>query len=125
MLCPEASEAGQYYALLFGNLDLSDAKYEEFLRLIREVFRPERNGETEMPQIAPVDLFIGAYLRLEALIRLSEWELVLRDVKGFFGSMAHDTETLWEYRRRHGSRDHGFASYALVAMTKALEGLKK
>ena len=124
VLCPEASEAGQYYALLFGELDLNDAKYSEFLRLIKEVFRPERNGETEAPQIAPVDLFIGAYLRIEALLMLGEWELVLRDIKGFFGSMAKETNTLWEYRRRHGSRDHGFASFAAVAINRATENLK-
>ncbi len=122
-LQPEASEAGQYYALLFGDLDLNDKKYAEFLRLVKEVFNPARNGETEMPQIAPVDLFIGAYLRIEALLKLEEWELVLRDVKGFFGGMAQDTSTLWEYRRRHGSRDHGFASFAAVAIARSLEKL--
>ncbi len=124
VLCPEASEAGQYYALLFGNLDLADKKYSGFLRLIKEVFRPTRNGETERPEIAPVDLFIGAYLRIEALLKLGEWELVLRDVKGFFGDMARDTSTLWEYRRRHGSRDHGFASFAAVAVDRAINSLK-
>lgn len=123
ILQPEASEAEQYYALLFGELDLSDEKYSEFLRLIKEVFNPKRDGATEMPEIAPVDLFIGAYLRIEALLKLEEWELVLRDVKGFFGGMAHDTETLWEYRRRHGSRNHGFASFAAVAIDKAIKNI--
>ena len=124
VLMPEASEAAQYYALLFGDLDLSDGKYAEFLYLIKEVFNPQRNGESEMPEIAPVDLFIGAYLRIEALLKLGEWELVLRDVKGFFGGMAHDTETLWEYRRRHGSRDHGFASFAAPAIDKAIKNIE-
>ncbi len=120
---PEASEAGQYYALLFGELSLDDPKYAEFLRLIREVFSPWRTAD-EMPEIAPVDLFIGAYLRVEALLKLSEWKLVLRDVKGFFGDMAKESGTLWEYRRRKGSRDHGFASFAAVAINRAVENLK-
>lgn len=80
-----------------------------------------RNGE--MPNIAEVDAFIGAYLRIEALLKLGEYEILLRDIKGFFGGMAECTGTLWEYRRKHGSRNHGFASFALVAVNRALENL--
>ena len=39
--------------------------------------------------------------------------------------MEQETGTLWEYRQGTGSRDHGFASYALVAMYKALRGGKE
>jgi hypothetical protein len=81
------------------------------------VFTPER---TEYPNIHPVNAFIGAYLRLETLIKMGEKELLLKDAVGFFGHMGADTGTLWEYRQRHGSRDHGFASYALVAIRRAL-----
>ncbi len=117
VLQKESSEAGQYYAILFGDLDLNDEKYRELIRLITEVFGAER--KVPMPEIHEINAFIGAYLRLEALLKMGESDLVLRDVKEFFGNMEEETGTLWEYRQRHGSRDHGFASYALVAIEQA------
>ena len=116
---PHCSEAGQYYAILFGGLDLTDPKYAELLRLVKHVFGPIR--KEEIPSIIPINAFIGVYLRLEALLKLKEYDLLLSDIAAFFGQMDRDTGTLWEYRERKGSRDHGFASYALVAMTEALK----
>jgi len=113
----DCSEAGQYYAILFGGFDLNDEKFAELKRLVTEVFSPER---TSHPEIHPVNAFIGAYLRLEALIKIKAYDILLHDVTGFFGHMGETTGTLWEYREPHGSRDHGFASYALVAIRKAL-----
>ena len=116
---PHCSEAGQYYAILFGDVDLADPKYAELRRLVLHVFGPVR--KEEIPEIIPINAFIGAYLRLEALLKLKEYDLLLSDISEFFGQMDRDTGTLWEYRERKGSRDHGFASYALVAMTEALK----
>ena len=113
------SEACQYYAILFGGIDWKDDRYAELRRLVLEVFGAERSEAH--PEIAEINAFIGAYLRLEALLKLEEYDLILRDVKDFFGCMEQETGTLWEYRQRHGSRDHGFASYALVAMMVALK----
>ena len=113
----DCSEAGQYYAILFGGFDLNDPKYAELKHLVTKVFTPTR---TEYPEIHRVNAFIGAYLRLETLMKLGEYETLLSDVVGFFGHMGEMTETLWEYRERHGSRDHGFASFALVAIRRAL-----
>jgi len=118
----DCSEACQYYAILFGGIDITEPKYKELRRLVLEVFRAERIEKH--PEIAEINAFIGAYLRLEALLKLGEYELVLRDVKEFFGNMGSLTGTLWEYRSGIGSRDHGFASYALVAMMKALDRLE-
>ena len=112
------SEACQYYAILFGGIDVNEDKYTELRRLVYEVFGASRTEEH--PEITEINAFIGAYLRLEALLKLGKNELVLKDLCDFFGNMESETGTLWEYRQRHGSRDHGFASYALVAMTKAL-----
>lgn len=114
----DCSEACQYYAILFGGIDLGDSKYAALRRLVCEVFGATRREP--MPEIAEINAFIGAYLRLEALLKLKEYKLVLRDVKEFFGQMEVETGTLWEYRENKGSRDHGFASYALVAILKAL-----
>lgn len=116
---PHCSEAGQYYAILFGDPDLTDPKYAELLRLIRSVFGPVR--KEECPDIAPINAFIGAYLRLDVLLKLKEYDLLRSDVADFFGQMNRDTGTLWEYRERHGSRDHGFASYTLAALSSATD----
>lgn len=72
-----------------------------------------------MPEIIPVNAFIGAYLRIEALLKMGEHALLLDDLRGFFGGMEQRTGTLWEYRQYKGSYDHGFASYAVVAAMKA------
>ena len=122
ILQKESSEAGQYYAILFGGFDIHDPKYAELYRLITKVFAAERKAP--MPEIFEINAFIGVYLRLEALLSLGEYELVLRDIDEFFGKMEAETGTLWEYRQRNGSRDHGFASFALVAMEKAMKGLQ-
>ena len=114
----DCSEAGQYYAILFGGIDMKAPEYAELRRLVLEVFGSDRDVLLE--EIAPINAFIGAYLRLEALLKMGENRAVLDSLKGFFGNMAGKTGTLWEYREPHGSRDHGFASYALVAMRRAL-----
>ncbi len=116
--CADCSEAGQYYAILFGGIDMTAPGYVELRHLVLDVFGADRAVMLE--EIAPINAFIGAYLRLEALLKMGEKAAVLQSLTTFFGGMAGETGTLWEYRERHGSRDHGFASYALVAMRKAL-----
>lgn len=119
-----SSEACQYYAILFGGIDIHSEKYGELKHLVRNVFTPER-GEDEMPEIFRVNAFIGAYLRMETLLKMEEYELVLQNIEGFFGKMEEYTETLWEYRQYKGSQDHGFASYVLVVIEEALKQLRK
>lgn len=116
-----SSEACQYYAVLFAGIDIHSEEYKELKHLILHVFTPDRNGA--MPEILEVNAFIGAYLRLETLLKMREAELLLHDVKGFFGTMEEYTGTLWEYRQFEGSYDHGFASYALVVIEEALKML--
>ncbi len=123
VLQDDSSEAAQYYAVLFGCIDIKDSRFKELKALITDVFAPDREGR--MPEIMEVNAFIGAYLRLEALLKMEQYELLLRDVKGFFGNMEQYTGTLWEYRQFKGSCDHGFASYALVAIREAMEHLSK
>ncbi len=122
ILQKDASEACQYYAILFGELDLKDKTYQPLYHLVTEVFSPNRNGQ--MPEIFEVNAFIGAYLRIETLLKLKEYPLLLRDIKDFFGNMEQYTGTLWEYRQYKGSQDHGFASYTLVAIQEALKHIK-
>ena len=120
VLQDDISEICQYYAILFAGIEITDEKYRELRRLVREVFGAIR--KEDMPEIEVINAFIGVYLRLEALLKIGENELVINDVESFFGNMERLTGTLWENRFIHGSLDHGFASYAAVAMMKALEG---
>ncbi len=114
LLQDDASEACQYYAILFGDFDIHSERFAPLYRLVTKVFSPNRNGK--MPEIFEVNAFIGAYLRIETLLKLKEYDLLLRDIKDFFGHMEAETGTLWEYREVKGSCDHGFASYAAVAL---------
>lgn len=116
--CEDCSEACQYYAVLFGGIDLDCDRYSYLKYLIKEVFGPVRKEPIE--SITAINAFIGVYLRIEVLLRLGENELLLRDIKQLFGNMGRQTGTLWEYMQRHGSRDHGFASYAAVAIKKVV-----
>ena len=120
--CPgDCSEAGQYYAILFGDVDLENEQYAYLKDLVYNVFGADR---TDHPEIHPINAFIGAYLRLEVLLKLKQYPLVLRDVAAFFGCMEATTGTLWEYRQEKGSKDHGFASFACVALSKAYQALQ-
>jgi alpha-L-rhamnosidase len=109
------SEAGQYYAVLFGDVDLADPVYAVLNRHIADGFRMFAENAGGQPFV-PVNAFIGFYLRLKVLEQQKLHDILLRDVKNFFGVMAKETGTLWEYKSGSGSRNHGFASYAAVAI---------
>ncbi len=117
---PHVSEVCQYYAFLFGHLDLSDPSYGGWLENLKSGFPEEKKkGMVE------VNAFIGLYLRMETLLGLGEYEKLLADVQDFFGEMTSKTGTLWEYRNFKGSFDHGFASYVAYAIRKALLSQQK
>ena len=115
----DSSEACQYYAILFGNVDIHDEKYSGLKNLVLNVFMPSRE-ENVMPEIMRVNAFIGAYLRLEALCKMKEYQLALNNIEEFFESMEERTGTLWEFRELIGSHDHGFASYVYSVINEAL-----
>lgn len=119
ILQKDCSEIAQYYALLFGNIDINEERYAPLKELITE--NCVVDGENYPKDMEPVNAFIGVYLRLEALLKIKQYDIALREVKAFFGEMESETGTLWEYRQRIGSRDHGFASYALVIILRALD----
>ena len=108
-----SSEAGQYYALLFGNIDINDAKYS---RLKTHIFENFANFDLTGREFVPVNAFIGFYLKMWALMNMGERELLCSTIKSFFGGMVESTGTLWEYKQRHGSHDHGFAAFAAVVI---------
>lgn len=109
----DCSEAGQYYALLFGGVSLDDPAYATLRALVRSGFA---DFDPDGRSFVPVNAFIGFYLRLCLLMELSWKEELIRDVKQFFGGMVASTGTLWEYKQFKGSFDHGFASLAALAI---------
>ncbi len=108
-----SSEAGQYYALLFGDLDVTDPRYA---RLMAHVENSFANFDTTGRGFVPVNAFIGLYLRIWLLMKLGKKELLASDLKAFFSGMVASTGTLWEYKQHKGSYDHGFASFVALAI---------
>lgn len=116
------SEACQYYAILFGMIDLNDKKYSKLREYVTGGF-PDTSDTGR--SFVPVNAFIGLYLRLKALLKLGHYKLLLDEVGDFFGRMVEKTGTLWEYRQIKGSLDHGFASFALPAVYEAYKKLNE
>lgn len=111
------TETCQYYALRFGKIDLDLPQYRVLKNAVYNVFGPGRTDE--YPDIVKSNSFIGMYVRMEALLRLGLYGLLLDNIKGYFGYMAEATGTLWEYSEQKGSLDHGFASYAAYCIAQA------
>ena len=119
----DISEICQYYAILFADLDLHDAKYAALLDMVTRVFLPSRVATPEF-DVEPVNAFIGVYLRMDVLLKLGAYKQALAECEDFFGGMAQKTATLWENRTLTASCNHGFASYAAAVMLKCLDELK-
>lgn len=107
------SEANQYYAILFGGIDLDAPKYAKLKEYVRNNFESFVPGERTF---CPKNAFIGLYLRMNVLLELGDGKLMYDNVKTFCSEMCRLTGTLWEYRERKGSYDHGFASYVSLTL---------
>ena len=112
----DRTEVCQYYAFFFGVA--TPERDGKLLETLIHKFGPERNSNTEYPEIAPANAFIGNYLRLEILMRAGFKEDVLKNIVGFFGYMANRTGTLWENTDTSASCDHCFASYVICWLEK-------
>ena len=108
------SEAGQYYAILFGNVDLNAPAYAQLKEHVLTGFSAL---DPTAENFVPVNMFIGYFLRLWVLMELGFHSLLARDIKKKFAPMIDLTDTLWEYNfaQRNGSYDHGFSSFAAIA----------
>jgi alpha-L-rhamnosidase len=105
-----ATETGQYYAFYFGAA--SPETHPALWRRMRDEFGPTRDPTRTWPDIPPANAIVGAYLRLELLLRHGRAEQCLRECRGFFAPMPRLTGTLWENLSPEASLDHGFASSA-------------
>ncbi len=123
VLQSDCSEICQYYAAFFAGIDVkNDKKYVKLYDLITRVFAADRKSR---PEIIKIDMFIGVYMRLLTLLKLGEYDLVLKCVTAYFGEMGKTTRTLWEHSHGRASKNHGFASFAAYALDKAYNALNK
>lgn len=78
------------------------------------------------PSVPPSETFIGAMLRLEALMAAGEHRAALRDVKGYFRRMAETTGTLWEGLDPYAQNmlSHGFNSFVAVSLAECALGVR-
>ena len=108
------SEAGQYYAILFGGVDLSDSQYANLKAHVLSGFSA---FDPSAENYVPINMFIGYFLRLLVLMGMGEKKLLTENIKRKFAPMLELTDTLWEYNfhQRNGSYDHGFSSFAAIA----------
>ena len=107
------SEAGQYYAILFGGFDVNEDKYASLRSHISENFASFVPTDG---QFISVNIFIGFYLKICALMKMEKPELLKDCLKDFLMPMVLKTGTIWEYKQIKGSHDHGFASLAAAAI---------
>ena len=112
------SEAGQYYAILFGKIDMALPQYA---KLKNHVLNGFCGFDDSAENYVPVNMFIGYFLRLLVLMQWNERKLLAQNVKEKFAPMINLTDTLWEYnfQQRKGSYDHGFSSFAALAAAMA------
>lgn len=112
----EFSETTQYYALFFGMTD-DDAKFDLIQSILLGKVRIE--DISGYGAIEPSDAMPGLYMKIDLLLQLKEFKLVIQNIREYFGDMARITGTLWERKNGITSRNHGFASFVAVAIKEA------
>ena len=110
------SEAGQYYAILFGKIDLRSPKYKKLLEFVENGFS---GYEEAHGSLCRINAFIGLYLRVMVLCELESVEALYKTMMEHCLPMAEATGTFWEMKLDTGSLDHGFASYLATALPLA------
>ena len=119
------SETCQYYAYFCGIADGTDERFKTLTDTMLNEFGGKKQPDLGIEPSAP---FIGKYLRLIMLLNLKQFSLVLSDIEDYFADMAKTTGTLWENDMKEslehgGSLNHGFASFAGVALVMACAGI--
>lgn len=126
VLTGNRSEICQYFAYFCKLIDPKDKRFEKLIDTIVNVFGAEREEKGIMPEIEYAQPFIGYYVRMIVLLDLHKFDNVIKDISGYFLNMANTTGTLWEFNsveKARGSLNHGFASFAGVALLYALSGI--
>jgi len=106
------TEVCQYYAFFFHVAD--GEGYPELKNIVVNGFGAHRKIRNDYPDVPFANAFIGNYMRMTILMEMGEYDQVLKDIRGYFGFMAEQTGSLWEYDTPRASCCHGFASYVAV-----------
>ncbi len=114
------SEVCQYYSFIFGVAD--EENFKDLKNMLVEEFKTESKMHENVER---VNAFMGMYMRMELLLKWGYNDLLLEDIKAFFGHMADITGTLWEHKAMTNSLNHGFASYIVVLLLKIINGEKE
>lgn len=115
------TETCQYYAFFFHIA--SPDTYPELWKKLTTDFGPQRKITPAYPDVPFSNSFIGNYLRLDVLRENGMYDLLLNEIRGYFGFMAEANGALWEYDTPKASCCHGFASYAGVLLMELKEKL--
>lgn len=114
------TETCQYYAF-FTSLAHPEKDAALWELVVREL-GPNRRGHEDM---APSDAFIGYLLRLDVLARYGRGSELMASMKAYYGRMASESGTLWEFADGHDSRCHAIGGYIAVLLVKALFGIER
>jgi alpha-L-rhamnosidase len=120
-LSGESTEVCQYYAFFCGTAAVET--FPGLWKILLEEFGPDRKKVGLYDTVHPANAFIGYYLRMELLSRSGEAARLLKEMKGYFLSMAQITGTLWEHHDTRASCNHGFASHICVHLIRDVLGL--
>ena len=115
------TEVCQYYAFFFHVAD--GEGYPELRDIVVNGFGAHRKIKNDYPDVPFANAFIGNYMRMTILMEMGEYDQVLKDIRGYFGFMAEQTGSLWEYDTPRASCCHGFASYVAVWLMELKEKL--
>lgn len=121
-LLGHTTEVCQYYAFFSGLA--TKEKYPKLYKTLSEQFGINRDETTSYSDVAKANIITGMLMRLDMLNENGEYEKALNECKDIFGIMAERSDTLWEHLRPTASCNHAIASFAAVAILRALTGLK-
>ncbi len=111
-LSGEITETCQYYAFFMGVATIEEDA--ALWKTMVEDFGTARRENNRYPSVHFANSFIGNYLRLELLSGAGYYDLLEKDIRGYFDYMAQKTDTLWENVGSNASCNHGFASHVLI-----------
>lgn len=114
----DISETCQYYMLMSGIVD--GETFKDYRNNVINNFGPSE--EAEINQFVASNIFTGYFMRFRYLLCERLYEQLLADIKQLYFPMAGKTGTLWEFKVPTNSLNHGYNSYAIVCIVRALTG---
>ena len=112
VLCEHISEVCQHYAFRFGVAD--SESYPELYQTLLTDFKPS----VQKWGFPKLNSLMGMYMRMELLYNWGLYDMLMEEIKDFFGHMADFTGTLWEHKHMYASLNHGFASFVGALILK-------